>query len=78
LQIAVLNTDYNYIDMLNDQTPSIWQQIGQAITNPGTEFQLPVKIPVELDKKAINTILIASGILAGGLIIAAVLYKGKK
>ena len=64
--------------MLHEQTPSIWQQIGQAITNPGTEFQLPVKIPVELDKKAINTILIASGILAVGLIAAAAVYKSKK
>lgn len=64
--------------MLKEQTPSIWQQIGQAITNPGTEFQLPVKIPVELDKKAINTILIASGILAVGLIAAAAVYKTKK
>ena len=63
--------------MLKEQTPSIWQQIGQAITNPGTEFQLPVKIPVELDKKSINTILIASGILAVGLIAAAALYKKK-
>jgi hypothetical protein len=63
--------------MLHEQTPSIWQQIGQAITNPGTEFQLPVKIPVELDKKAINTILIASGILAVGLIAAAAVYKRK-
>jgi hypothetical protein len=64
--------------MLHEETPSIWQQIGQAITNPGTEFQLPVKIPVELDKKAINTILIASGILAVGLIAAAAVYKAKK
>ncbi len=63
--------------MLKEQTPSIWQQIGQAITNPGTEFQLPVKIPVELDKKAINTILIASSILAVGLIAAAAVYKRK-
>ena len=63
--------------MLQEQTPSIWQQIGQAITNPGTEFQLPVKIPVELDKKAINTILIASGILAVVLIAAAAVYKRK-
>jgi hypothetical protein len=63
--------------MLNEEKPSIWQQIGQAITNPGTEFQLPVKIPVELDKKAINTILIASSILAVGLIAAAAVYKRK-
>lgn len=63
--------------MLNDTTPSFWQQIGQAITNPGTEFQLPVKIPVELDKKAERTILLGAGILAGGLILAALLNKKK-
>ena len=66
---------YNMLS--EDPKPSIWQQIGQAITNPGTEFQLPVKIPVELDKKAERTILIGAGILAGGLIIAALLNKKK-
>ena len=53
------------------EQPSIWQQIGTALTTPGTEFQLPVKIPVELDKKTTQTVLIAAGLLAGGLIIAA-------
>ena len=60
-----------------EDKPSIWQQIGTAITTPGNEFQLPVKIPVELDKKATTTILAAAGILAGGLILAALLNKRK-
>lgn len=63
--------------MLSEEQPSIWQKIGQAITTPGTEFQLPVKIPVELDKKAERTILVGAGILAAGLIIAALVNKKK-
>jgi hypothetical protein len=59
------------------EPPSIWQQIGTALTTPGTEFQLPVKIPVELDKKTTQTVLIAAGLLAGGLIIAALVKRGK-
>ena len=59
------------------EQPSIWQQIGTALTTPGTEFQLPVKIPVELDKKTTQTVLIAAGLLASGLIIAAIVKRGK-
>ena len=59
------------------EQPSIWQQIGTALTTPGTEFQLPVKIPVELDKKTTQTVLIAAGPLAGGLIIAGLVKRGK-
>ena len=57
--------------------PSIWQSIGTALTTPGPEFQLPVKIPVEFDQKATQTILFASGLIAGGLILAALLNKKK-
>jgi hypothetical protein len=61
---------------MNDQ-PSIWQQIGTALTTPGQEFQLPVKIPVEFNQQATRTIFTAAGIIAGSLIIAALLYKKK-
>jgi hypothetical protein len=63
--------------MLSEDKPSFWQQIGTALTTPGTEFQLPVKIPVELDKKTTNTVLLAAGMLAAGLILAAVVKRGK-
>jgi hypothetical protein len=62
---------------LSEEKPSFWQQIGTALTTPGTEFQLPVKIPVELDKKTTNTVLLAAGMLAAGLILAAVVKRGK-
>jgi len=62
---------------LSEEKPSIWQQIGTAITNPGTEFQLPVKIPVELDKKTTQTVLTVAGIVAGGLIVAALVLRKK-
>jgi hypothetical protein len=60
-----------------NEKPSFWQQLGTAITTPGTELQLPVKIPVELDQKTTRTIIAASAILAGGLILAAFLNKKK-
>jgi len=62
---------------LSEEKPSIWQQIGTALTTPGTEFQLPVKIPVELDKKTTQTVLTVAGIVAGGLIVAALLLRKK-
>lgn len=62
---------------LQEQKPSLWQQIGTAITNPGTEFQLPVKIPVELDNKTTKTVLTAAALLAGGIIIAALVMRKK-
>ncbi|NDB35996.1 MAG: hypothetical protein EB023_11795 [Flavobacteriia bacterium] len=60
-----------------DEKKNFWQQLGTALTTPGTEFQLPVKIPVELDKKTTTTIIAAAGILAGGLIVAALLNRKK-
>ena len=62
---------------LQEEKPSLWQQIGTAITNPGTEFQLPVKIPVELDNKTTKTVLTAAALLAGGIIIAALVMRKK-
>jgi hypothetical protein len=60
---------------LSEEKPTFWQQIGTALTTPGTEFQLPVKIPVELDKKTTNTVLLAAGMLAAGLIVAALVKR---
>jgi hypothetical protein len=60
---------------LSEEKPSFWQQIGTALTTPGTEFQLPVKIPVELDKKTTKTVLLAAGMLAAGLIVAALVKR---
>jgi hypothetical protein len=65
----------NLYNMLSEEKPSFWQQIGTALTTPGTEFQLPVKIPVELDKKTTNTVLLAAGMLAAGFVIAALVKR---
>ena len=62
---------------LEEEKPSFWQQIGTAITTPGTELQLPVKIPVELDDKTTKTVLTAAAILAGGVILAALVFRKK-
>jgi hypothetical protein len=62
---------------LQEDKPSFWQQIGTAITTPGTELQLPVKIPVELDDKTTKTVLTAAAILAGGVILAALVFRKK-
>ena len=62
---------------LQEEKPSIWQQIGTAITQPGTELQLPVKIPVELDDRTTKTVLTAAAVLAGGIILAALVFRKK-
>jgi hypothetical protein len=62
---------------LQEENPSFWQQIGTALTTPGTELQLPVKIPVELDDKTTKTVLTAAAILAGGVILAALVFRKK-
>jgi hypothetical protein len=62
---------------LQEDKPSFWQQIGTAITTPGTELQLPIKIPVELDDKTTKTVLTAAAILAGGVILAALVFRKK-
>jgi hypothetical protein len=62
---------------LQEEKPSFWQQIGTAITTPGTELQLPIKIPVELDNKTTKTVLTAAAILAGGIILAALVFRKK-
>lgn len=60
---------------LSEEKPSFWQQVGTALTTPGTELQLPVKIPVELDQKTTKTVLLAAGMLAAGLVIAALVKR---
>jgi len=62
---------------LQEEKPSFWQQIGTAITTPGTELQLPVKIPVELDDRTTKTVLTAAAVLAGGIILAAFVFRKK-
>jgi len=62
---------------LQEEKPSIWQQIGTAITQPGTELQLPVKIPVELDEKTTKTVITAAVVLAGSFIVAALIMRKK-
>jgi hypothetical protein len=54
---------------------NILQQLVTSLTTPGNEFQLPVKIPIEFDNKAKGTILTASGLIAGAIIIASLMKK---
>lgn len=63
---------------LQEEKPSFWQQIGTAITTPGTEFQLPVKIPVELDKKTTQTIFIVAGLISSALILSSLIKSKRK
>jgi len=64
--------------MLNEEKPNFWQILGKAITDPNSQFSIPIKIPVELDKKTNQTVLLAAGILAGGLIVGAFIYSNQK
>lgn len=59
------------------EDPKFWERIGQAFTDPNKGFNVPVKIPVELDKSTRNTIVISATILSAGLILASLLMKRK-
>lgn len=60
-----------------DTKPTFWEQVGKAFTDPNSAFNVPVKIPVELDKQTRHTIIYSASILAGGMILASLLLKRK-
>jgi len=56
---------------------NLLQQIVTAITTPGQELNVPVKIPIDLAPDTKRLILTAAGLLATSLIIAAFLNRRK-
>jgi hypothetical protein len=56
-----------------------WERFLQALTNEEAALNFPIKYPaLDFDKSTKNTILLAAGIIAGGLVLGAYLKKPKK
>jgi hypothetical protein len=61
---------------MNNENQLTWERFLQALTDEEKAFNFPIKYPaLDFDKSTKNTILIASGIIATGLIIGAYLRK---
>jgi hypothetical protein len=66
--------------MLSQNEKINWQRFLQALTDEDKAFNFPVKYPaIDLDKSTKQSLYITSGIIAGGLILAAfIVANGKK
>jgi len=55
-----------------------WQRFLQALTQEDKAFNFPVKYPaIDLDKATKNSFYITAGIIAGGMVLAALIVKSK-
>lgn len=58
-----------------------WQRFLQALTDEDKAFNFPIKYPaIDLDKSTKQSLYVTASILAGGLIVAALIVsnRGKK
>ena len=56
-----------------------WERFIQAFTNEDQAFNFPIKYPaVEIDRNTRNTIVLATGLLAGGMILTALIVANAK
>jgi hypothetical protein len=56
-----------------------YERLGKAFTDEDSAFNFPIKYPaIDLDKSTKNTLLYTAGIFAGGMILAAFIFKMKK
>jgi hypothetical protein len=65
--------------MLSQNEKINWQRFLQALTDEDKAFNFPVKYPaIDLDKSTKQSFYITSGIIAGGLILAALIVANAK
>jgi hypothetical protein len=63
---------------MNNNNQLTWERFLQALTDEEAAFNFPIKYPaLDFDKSTKNTILIATGILAFGIIAGAYIRKNK-
>lgn len=63
---------------MNNDNKLTWDRFVQALTDEEAAFNFPIKYPaLDFDKSTKNTILLASGILAIGIIAGAFIRKNK-
>ena len=59
---------------MNDTDKLTWQRLIQALTDEDKALNFPIKYPaIDLDKSTKQNFLLVAGIIAGGLIISAVI-----
>ena len=62
-----------------DDKKVTWERFIQAFTNEDQAFNFPIKYPaVEIDRNTRNTIVLATGLLAGGMILTALIVANAK
>lgn len=65
--------------MLSQNEKINWQRFLQALTDEDKAFNFPVKYPaIDLDKSTKQSFYITSGIIASGLILAALIVANAK
>jgi protease II len=66
-------------DFLAEQGQKWYERLGKAFTDEDSAFNFPIKYPaLDLDKRTKDTLLLTAGILAGGMIIGALIISRKK
>jgi len=66
---------------MNDQDKLTWQRLVEALTNEDKALNFPIKYPaIDLDKSTKQNFILVAGIIAGGLVISALIKAnaGKK
>jgi hypothetical protein len=56
-----------------------YERLGKAFTDEDAAFNFPIKYPaIDLDKATKQTFYLTAGILAGGMILTALIIRAKK
>jgi hypothetical protein len=65
---------------LNEPTEETWiQRFANAFSDPEKAFNFPIKYPaLTIDKPTKDSLYITAGILAGGMIVTALILANKK
>lgn len=65
--------------MLHEKNKINWDRFFEAFTNPDQAFNFPIKYPaIDLDRSTKQSLYLTSGILAGGMILAALIVANAK
>lgn len=75
----LLRNNYLKNDFLAEDKQKWYERLGKAFTDEDSAFNFPIKYPaLDLDKRTKDTLLFTAGILAGGMVISALILSRKK
>lgn len=64
---------------MNENNKIDWGRFIEALTNEDKAFNFPIKYPaIDLDKATKQSFYITAGIIAGGMILTAIILNAKK